>query len=168
MKANSFIESIPLLEKFVYKDKDIFFVKLPTKKTEKHYYDVSAEGKVLVFPDSGKEKLNNPTIKGGDYCIDSKSKRNLYKWVIGSPYVTPLFSSESSEKQVFTDADFDTVFDCGVAWNTLMSKKESTDFGAGTIKMLIIGCLIIGVVNLFLVYTIAEEMGILQNLFPGG
>lgn len=43
MKANSFIESIPFLEKFFYKNMDIFFVKLPTKKTEKHYYSVNDE-----------------------------------------------------------------------------------------------------------------------------
>lgn len=120
----------------------------------------------MVFSDAGKEKLDNPSIKGGDYCIDSKSKRNLYKWVIGSNYATPLFSDESNEKPVFTDADFDPVFDLGAAWNKLQSKKELLDFGAGTLKMLIIGGIIVGVVNLFLVYKIAEELGVLQGIFP--
>ncbi len=169
MKANPLIESIGILEKFVYKDKDIFFVKLPTKKTEKHYYDVGVDGSVKVFSGNGKEELKNPIIKGSNYCIDSRSKRNLYKWTWGQPSATPLFSDESTEKVVFTDRDFDQVFDAGGAWKVLQDeKKEETDFGAGTIKMLLVGVLIVGVVNLFLVYTIAEEMGILQNLFPGG
>lgn len=167
VKANKWFEAIGL-EKFFYKDWDIIYVRLPTNNVEKHYYPVTTKGVILVSNDPT-EALQNPQIKDtGKVTIDSKTKRNVYQWIKGRQYATPLFSSEQMTKPLINDEDVDHWVNIGIAWDKLTNpKKDKKNDPLNSIFIIIIIMLIAQIITLFLVYQIADKAGIIKGLVPG-
>lgn len=140
VKANPIIEAFGLEDRF-YADMDIVFVKMPSSnKVEKHYYKATPEGTIKIY-DTEKEGMKNPVIKTTGVSIDSKNKRNIYKWRYGSPFVTQLFSNESMDKSVITDQDINSVFDLGREFERLFINKETPTTSSGLTMIQILGLL---------------------------
>lgn len=167
VKANGFIEALGLEKRF-YKDWDIVYVRLPNNNVEKHYYPVDPKGKIKVYPNEN-DLLLNPTIKDtGKVTVDQKTKRNVYQWVIGRQYATPLFSTEQMSKPLITDEDIDQYVNIGIKWDKLTNPKKAD--GKDPISTILLAVAIIGIMNLvilFFVYQIADKMGIVKELLHG-
>ena len=166
-KANPLIEALGLQDMF-YKESDVFFVKMPNNKMEKHYYLVNKDAEVQVFDSKNKKTdLKNPKIKGEGVCIDAKTKRNIYLWKWGSSFAIPAFSTEGMDKVIITDNDFDQIFDAGMAWEQMNSDPKNQEDGSKRLFMLLIG---IGVLNIIigaLVFLMAQKQGIIDGLLTG-
>lgn len=166
-EANLLIEAFGL-DGIFYKDMDIFYVKMPNNKVEKHYFKVNDKGLVQIY-DSAKSEVKNPQIKKAyGLNIEARTKRMLYGWQYGSDYVLPLFSEPMGEKFFLSDDEINSIFNRGMAWADLIQERKELE---DRTPMILIAIVIIGLLvaaSLFLDYQIADKMGIISNLFPKG
>jgi hypothetical protein len=155
----------PIFEKFLfdffYKGCVMVFVEKSNKSVERHYYRISEDHKLLIYPDITKDSyVMNPSIEGSGICYDSESKVAMLSWKEGDKFAYPLLSKDYSRKIITSDNDLKT-YNLGrkiERYNNPneLKKKDSMDFVLIAMFLCIGACII----NLIFSYMIAEKLGI--------
>jgi len=156
-----------LLHEIFYGKKAMVFVEMPNRLIEKHYYSITKDSRLGIFPSESEEGLKNPEVRGFHRDIDADFKHYMFKWRWGEPYALPLFSDEVLNRPVATDTEIQRAWDGGMKWQQILDKgkgKKKDEFDLLLILIVIIGLLAIG--DLWTTLKVSEKLGV--NAFSLG
>lgn len=159
MKASPLIEALGLSGMF-YKNKEIVFVKKFNRQIEKHYYEVTPKGKVLIYPDDKAEQTQNPSIKGKITVFDAKTKKLVLMWREGEEFAEPMFNTQTfGQKLITSEQDFE-ILALGAELEKLNNPLNEVARKEGLIMWLVIFNIIFTIFGLIGIILIAQNAGI--------
>ena len=157
-KANAFLDLF--LHKLFYKNKFIVFVQKSNNNIEKHYYDVDEEGRVLIYKHDSEHYEKNPFFKGSAIHFDAKHKAPILLWREGENIAYPLFGTNFFDSQKVDSQYGFRMVNLGKRLEQLNNPIINLNKKENYILYVVLGSLVLGVINLLMVYQLAQHLGI--------
>ena len=158
VKVNEFLDLF--FHNIFYKNKFVVHVKKSNNNVEKHYYEVDKENRVLIYPANTEENEDNPYIKSSVIHFDSKHKSPILLWREGEDYAYPLFGDIHFDSQKIDSQYGSRMVNLGKKLQELNNPILKLNRHEGIIIWIVLGSLVLGLINAFMVYQLAQNLGV--------